>query len=136
MGARVFGFGAAAIAAMLALGATLSSAAADPLPTRIGQCSRTTISKIGTRLENGVTGRPVPGSGSAVNFANGGYQVSYDMEPPITRSHVGDPVMMCLVQLPQGCPPGDDRGRIYRTTNLRTRQSWRLPDSEHSCGGA
>jgi hypothetical protein len=45
-------------------------------------------------------------------------------------------VRICLVSLPQNCPPGDTRGRIYKTTNLRTRQSWTLPDSEHSCGGA
>ena len=25
--------------------------------------------------------------------------------------------MMCLVSIPEDCPPGDDRGRIYTTTN-------------------
>ena len=31
---------------------------------------------------------------------------------------------------------GDARGRIYTTTNLRTLESWTMPDSEHQCGGA
>jgi hypothetical protein len=45
-------------------------------------------------------------------------------------------VRMCLVSLPQDCPKGDERGKIYRTRNLRTKKSWKLPDAEHSCGGA
>jgi hypothetical protein len=110
--------------------------AADPLPTRVRQCGQTTISRIGTRLEDGLTGAPVPGSGSAVWFANGGGQVSYDTIPPVTRSRVGDPVKVCLLKIPTGCPPDDNRGKVYRTTNLRTGESWELPDSEHSCGGA
>ena len=127
-----------AIALSLALSPLASggSANAGPLPTRIGQCTRTVIRRIGQRLEDGSTGRPIPGSGSAVNFANGGYQVSYDEIPQINRSRRGDPVRMCLVSLPKDCPPGDDRGRVYKTTNLRTRGSWTLPDSEHMCGGA
>ncbi len=130
------GIVAGGLAGLLCLAATLDPAAADPLPTRIGQCTHTTISRIGTRLEDGTTGRPIPGSGSAVNFAHGGYQVSYDTVAAITRSRVGDPVEMCLVVVPRTCPPGDNRGREYKTTNLRTHGSWRLPDSEHGCGGA
>jgi hypothetical protein len=103
---------------------------ADSLPTAVGQCTQTTIAKVETRLEG------MPGSGSAVSFANGGYQVSYDTVPAITQSRAGDPVTMCLVSIPQGCPPGDNRGRQYKTTDLRTKESWTLPDSEHSCGGA
>lgn len=120
----------------LALFASAAPAGADPLPTRIGQCTRTTIESIGTRLEDGATHQPIPGSGSAVNFANGGYQVSYDTIPAITSSRHGDPVTMCLVSVPKHCPPGDNRGLTYKTTNLRTRGSWTLPDSEHMCGGA
>jgi hypothetical protein len=75
-------------------------------------------------------------SGSAVEFANGLYQVSYDQVRAVNRSRRGDPVSICLRALPENCPRGDDRGKIYRATNLRTRQSWTLPDSEHSCGGA
>ena len=38
--------------------------------------------------------------------------------------------------VPENCPPGDDRGKIYKATNLRTNESWEAPDSQHSCGGA
>jgi hypothetical protein len=111
-------------------------AAADPLPTQIGQCSNTAIKDVATRLVDGSTNKPIPGSGSAVDFANGGYQVSYDTVAAITQSRAGDPVTMCLVSIPQNCPPGDDRGRTYKTTNLRTHGVWTLPDAEHGCGGA
>lgn len=131
---------AAALAIVLAVAlpplAGGGPAAAGPLPTRIGQCTRTAIARIGQRLEDGSTGRPIPGSGSAVNFVNGGYQVSYDEVPQINHSRRGDPVRMCLVAVPKHCPPGDNRGRVYKTINLRTRGSWTLSDSEHMCGGA
>jgi hypothetical protein len=122
-----------------ALAITLISAApavAAELPVRIGQCSTTTVKQVETRLVDGATNRPMPGSGSAIEFANGGYQVSYDQVPAVDRSRPGDPVAMCLVSVPRHCPPGDDRGRMYKTTNLRTRGSWTLPDAEHECGGA
>jgi hypothetical protein len=121
-------------ATVLALPAGL--AAADPLPTQIGQCTNTTIKDVTTRLVDGGTNKPIPGSGSAIDFANGGYQVSYDTIPEITQSRAGDAVTMCLVSIPRGCPPGDKRGITYKTTNLRTHSSWTLPDAEHMCGGA
>ena len=34
----------------------------------------------------------VPDSGSAITYANGGHQVSYDMVPGIQHSRVGDPI--------------------------------------------
>jgi hypothetical protein len=120
----------------LAVGLGCVSAIAAGLPTKVGQCTQTSISKIGERLEDGTTGQPMPGSGSAVNFANRGYQVSYEEVPAIQHSRRGDRVRMCLVKLPEDCPKGDNRGRVYTTTNLRTHESWTLPDSEHSCGGA
>lgn len=110
--------------------------AAESLPTRVGDCVATTITAVETRLQDDGTHEPVPGSGSAVRFANGGYQVSYDTVPEIEESKKGDKVRMCLVSAPQDCPKGDERGKIYRTTNLRTKKSWKLPDSEHICGGA
>ena len=54
-------------------------AAADPLPTQIGQCTSTTIKDVTTRLQDGTSNKPIPGSGSAVDFANGGYQVSLQL---------------------------------------------------------
>jgi hypothetical protein len=113
-----------------------SPALAAELPVRIGQCSTTTVKQVETRLVDGSTNQPMPGSGSAIDFANGGYQVSYDQVPALDRSRPGDPVTMCLVSVPRHCPPGDDRGRMYKTTNLRTRGSWTLPNAEHECGGA
>jgi uncharacterized protein len=104
------------------------------LPTRIGQCVETAIATITSRYQADINADP--DDGSAVSFENGGAQVSYEKEKPIIHSEVGDRVLMCLVSIPQDCPPGDDRGRVYTTTNQRTHESWTLPDSQHSCGGA
>jgi hypothetical protein len=114
-------------------------AAAQSLPLLVGQCVLTTIAHVGQRVEDSRTGKSIPGSGSDVSFAGfayGGHQVSYDEIPQISRSRHGDKVYVCLMKIPTNCPPGDDRGRIYTTTNLRTMESWTLPDSEHGCGGA
>jgi hypothetical protein len=108
----------------------------QPPAMRVGTCVRTTIREVSQRLEDGITHRPMPDSGSAVEFANGLYQVSYDQVPAVNQSRRGDPVFVCLMSLPDHCPPGDVRGKLYTTTNLRTEESWTLPDSEHGCGGA
>ena len=100
------------------------------MPDQVGQCRITSVKKIDTRLEG------TPGSGSAIEFTNGGYQVSYDTVPAIEKSLPGDQVKFCLVSIPANCPAGDARGREYKTENLRTGESWTLPDSEHECGGA
>jgi len=132
-----------AFAALLALLAAQSADAqrrppprGEPIPVRVGTCARTSIRQVTQRLEDGVTHRVIPDSGSAVVLANGLYQVSYDQVGAVNRSRRGDPVIACLVKLPQHCPPGDDRGKLYTTTNLRTEESWTLPDAEHMCGGA
>jgi hypothetical protein len=118
---------ALSVCAALALSTAVAQAAS---PTRIGQCVGTRVKEVGTRLEN------TPGSGSLVTFTNGGVQVSYDQVREVDESRPGDRVSMCLVSIPKDCPPGDDRGRTYKTTNKRTGQSWTLPDAEHMCGGA
>jgi hypothetical protein len=71
-----------------------------------------------------------------VRFANGGYQASYETLPAIEQSRKGGRVRMCFISTPLNCPPGDVRGKIYNTTNLRAKKSWKPPNSEHSCGGA
>jgi hypothetical protein len=109
---------------------TQPAAATNALPTAVGDCTQTTVREVGTRLEG------TPGSGSAISYADGGSQVSYDQVPGIDASQAGDPIKLCLVSLPQDCPPGDDRGKVYSATNLRTNQTWSEADSEHSCGGA
>lgn len=106
----------------------------NSLPTKPGQCVTTQVASVTSRLE----GEP-PGSfesGTAINFANGGHQVSYERESALIASRQGDRAIMCLTTIPRACPPGDDRGRYYTVTNLRTRMSWSLPDSQHLCGGA
>src|SRR5262249_6344684 len=76
-------------------------------PTLVGTCELTTISKVDHRFEGEV------GSGSYVEEAHGPGQVSYDEIPSITASRRGDPVLVCLAALPEDCPPGDDRGKVY-----------------------
>lgn len=101
-----------------------------PKPQSIGDCVQTTIALLGPRLEG------APDSGSSVEYANGMAQVEYDVLPGLANSRVGDEVRVCLVSVPENCPPGDDRGRMYSGTNLRTGESWLAPDSQHMCGGA
>jgi hypothetical protein len=120
-----------ALVAALSLTA-LTPARADTLPTRVGACSESTISFVGGRLEGDNNFE----SGTAVQFDNGGVQISYDREEGVVNSRIGDPVRICLASIPEGCPPDDDRGRVYVTTNLRTGDSWEMPDSAHMCGGA
>jgi hypothetical protein len=104
------------------------------LPRHVGECVDPHVKDVGTRLVDG--DQPVPDSGSAIQFTNGGYQVSYETVPAVEASRAGDAVKMCLIAIPHGCPPGDNRGREYRVNNLRTHKSWLLPDAEHMCGGA
>jgi hypothetical protein len=104
----------------------------DPLPARILTCGGSVITNIGPRLE----GDTDFSSGTSVFYKNGGAQVSYDKIPGIVNSKKGDHVLICLVFVPEKCPKGDTRGKIYTTTNLRTLESWTVQDSEHSCGGA
>jgi hypothetical protein len=106
------------------------------LPQVVGTCTFTSVAKLERRSQEGPNGPPVPGSGSAVVFADSGHQVSYDELDAIDRSRVGDRVMLCLVSIPRHCPPGDPRRRIDTTTYLRTLESWTLPDAEHACAGA
>jgi hypothetical protein len=102
----------------------------EPVPKKVGECVATSVKDVSSRLEG------VPDSGSAIEYANGVYQVSYDTIAGITASRAGDRIKLCLTALPSNCPPGDDRGKTYRATNLRTNKSWEAPDSEHMCGGA
>jgi len=107
-------------------GQRLSSA----LPRTLGACAVTSVSRVGSRLEGD------PGSGSAIEEADGATQVSYDEIAAVDASRRGDPVLVCLVGLPSDCPPGDDRGKTYAAANLRTLGAWSAADSEHMCGGA
>jgi hypothetical protein len=125
----------------LPAGATLAASVAPapaPAPITSGlpglqhelQCVKTAIKEIGSRLLQ------TPGSGPAIRYTNGGFQVGYEDVPGIDRARVGDPVLMCLISIPKQCPPGDTRGRVYTVTDLRTQESWTLADSALACGGA
>src|SRR5262245_49867088 len=87
---------------------------ASAAPANVGDCVDTTVTRVGPRLEG------VPTSGSGIEYANGMSQVSYDALPGIDHSTAGDAVRLCLVSVPETCPPGDNRGRVYAGTNLRT----------------
>jgi uncharacterized protein len=108
------------------------------LPKALGHCAHTKITAL-TDRGGGPLKKPKEDDGdmgAAVEYANGGYQVSYVYEEPLARSRVGDEVLLCLSSIPRDCPPGDARGRFYSGTNLRTGASWLLPDASHMCGGA
>jgi hypothetical protein len=109
----------------------IAQPAHQPL-ARVGQCVSTRITRMGARLEGDTSYE----NGMYFSTAAGVGGVDYGPVPGLSRSRVGDRVRTCLVSIPRGCPPGDDRGRIYRTTNRRTHQSWRMSDSQHGCGGA
>ncbi len=120
-----------AVATMIcALALTLAYpglALAQAMPNKIGQCVRSRITVISTRLDR------TPGSGSAVNYANGAFQVGYETMPVIENSRPGDPVLICLVGRDENCPKGYHPTSTFTTTNLRTQGSWTLGDSSHSC---
>lgn len=109
------------------------------IPTQVGHCTLTKITEITTRFGGklGAT-RPAPGEdhGTVVTYENKLVGISYGYEEGVAQSRVGDEALVCLVSIPQNCPPGDDRGRMYSGTNLRTKSSWQLSDSQHMCGGA
>ncbi len=109
------------LASIMFLVATATAARAeisphDPLPTQLLTCGGSVITDIGPRLE----GDKNFSSGVSVFFKNGGTQVSYDKIAAVVNSRKGDHVLICLVFVPENCPKGDARGKIYTTTNLRT----------------
>jgi hypothetical protein len=120
---------------MLGLSASLAHADVtpnDPIPTKLLSCGGSVITQITGRLE----GDTNFSTGTEVVYRNGTGGVSYDKVDAIVHSRVGDHVLVCLVWVPKNCPPGDNRGKTYTVTNLRTLESWTLPDAEHMCGGA
>lgn len=100
------------------------------LPTHVGECSRTKLSNVGYRFDGESE------SGTALAYENGAQQISYDTIKESAGSSVGDDVYVCLVSIPEDCPPGDDRGKVYSTINIKTGKTWTAQDSQHSCGGA
>jgi hypothetical protein len=97
---------------------------------KVGRCFETRVATIGSRLEN------APDSGDSVGYTDGHYQVSYDNSDAVRAFRVGDPVRLCVTELPGHCPPADDRGIGLVAVDGRTGGRWKASDSEHACGGA
>lgn len=109
-----------------------STPKAESAPTmRVGDCSDTTVAAVTGRL-----GGKDFSMGVAVTFANGIFVTSYDADPVATSHVVGDPVRVCLASVPDGCPPGDDRGKTYTVTVAGTKRSYTMANAQHMCGGA
>jgi hypothetical protein len=107
------------------------------LPGKVGECADTTITSITDRYGADLTpanSRKGADKGTIVRFSNSGVQVSLDKERAVARSQIFDKVNMCLVAIPRDCPAGDIRGRVYKTTNLRTGESWSLANDVRGCG--
>ena len=104
------------------------------LPKLEGSCVRTTIAVVADRFGSDPKGPDA--SGTTVLLSNGGHLITYDSDDVLIESRVGDPVEMCLASIPVDCPSGDERGREYIITNLRTHAHTKLGDSQHVCGGA
>lgn len=96
----------------------------------VGQCATSSVYRVTSRLMNS------PDSGTDIQFSNGIDLVSYDTIPAAQNAKPGDPVKICLISIPKNCPPGDERGRYYAVTNLRTQKNFSMYDSQHLCGGA
>ena len=103
---------------------------AKTIPAKVGQCAATSIVEVHPRLD----GDANFDSGTGIDYANDGYQVSYRREEALIGSKPGDHVTMCLVQIDRDCDAGES-GRLFLVTNDRTRESWILPDAQHKCGG-
>jgi hypothetical protein len=106
------------------------------LPAKVGECADTTITSITDRYGADLApanSKKGADSGTIVRFSNSGVQVSLVKERAIARSQVFDKVNMCLVETPKDCP-AEIRGRVYKTTNLRTGESWSLANDVKSCG--
>lgn len=127
---------AAAVFGLILASCSPAAEAPPPAPNEaaslgdVGDCFETTVVSVGPRLEG------VPDSGSTITYESGLSQIDYARVAGIDNSQAGDRVRVCLVSVPENCPPGDDRGRVYTSTNLRTNETWTAPDSQHSCGGA
>jgi hypothetical protein len=105
-------------------------------PTQVGKCADTFIQRTSTRFGESLTEAPVEGSGTSVKLTNGIYLVSYEDIGQLRTARPGDKVKLCLLRIPENCPPGDNRGRVYSLLNYRTSGYVEMPDSQHMCGGA
>jgi hypothetical protein len=123
------------ILALAALAAT-SDQGGENLVTRapqphigVGHCVMTSVHRF-EDVRDALT------TAHAIFYQDGIAQYDFSDKPRFNEAKAGDSVKVCLVAIPQSCPPGDDRGKTYRATDLRTHRTWTLPDDMHYCGGA
>lgn len=126
--------------------ATSTPARSSGLPVRVGECVTTQIVDKSTRFDGATPGE-----------AGGEVYVSFTIKVGLYISEIphlapnanpdaymartqdfalGDKVRLCLVSLPEDCPPGDDRGKVYSVANLKNNLSFIGIDAWHTCGGA
>ena len=103
-------------------------------PTTQPTCEETTVREVGARLTS--EGKPVWGSGVSIVFENGVYLTSYDNLLVVENQRPGDKVRLCLLEVPVGCPPGDDRGWKYSVYDYTQNETYVMFNSQHMCGGA
>jgi hypothetical protein len=109
---------------------TYTSAPAERTPQTVGECTTTHVEHVGTRLHESAD------SGTAIRFTNDIQLVAYEAVEAADTSVKGDEVSICLDYIPDNCPPGDERGKVYSVKNMRTHESFTMPDAAHACGGA
>jgi len=114
---------------------------------KVGDCSESRIIGKLTRLEGTPAGEA--GGGEVVVLLEnkiGLYILTVpSIKPSINQDKYmystsdfikGDRVKLCLISIPEDCPPGDDRGKTYSVTNYKNKKIFTGVDSWHSCGGA
>lgn len=119
---------------IIALSLFISFDAMAKQPLEVGECTKTTVTSISSRLEGEA------GSGSLITFENGTGIVDYEIVPEIENSKVGDTVKVCR-QKPEpdfyeACPPSgnkDDWAVLYSVYNFRTKETFSGASASHIC---
>lgn len=99
---------------------------------KVGQCEVSSI----IWIHRG----PMRAPGVYFRLANGVVGSAYIPEPAALRSSEGDSVRTCLLYPPSPRCEGHDptqivSGRTFRTTNLRTHESWDASEYNRMCSG-
>ena len=106
-----------------------------PASVPVGDCFTTSVMRVTTRLAY-TNGAPVRGSGSALIYSDGVYQVRYAQVAAMDGSRPGDSVTLCVRSHDRTCRSSSWRGNDYDAYDHRTEAAWQASDSEHSCAGA
>ena len=116
------------------------------LPQKVGACTDSTIMEKNTRFEGAVAGEAGGEVNVLVAAELGLYIQSVSGLPDSANADkymystndfaIGDKIKLCLIALPEDCPKGDDRGKVYTVTNYKNDKSFTGVDAWHLCGGA